>query len=87
MREFEQTLKAVQKLLEDHGRRVDRLEERVGGERGLSAALNELTKEVKHLREWFSGEIHSFRRMAYWVMGVIIVGCIGFAFSVLERLA
>jgi hypothetical protein len=83
IRELQEQLKVVQKQLEEHSRRLDRQGEQIGGERGLSAALNDLTQEVKSLRETFFGEIKTVRKAAYWVAGLIVASSIGFAFSVL----
>jgi hypothetical protein len=51
---------------------LGRHEEQINGERGLSAAIKQLSEEVRGLR-----------RAAYWVAGLIVAGSITFAFSVL----
>lgn len=53
-------------------RGVAELDTKTFGERGLSAALDNLTKEVA-----------SLRKAAYWVAGIIVAGSITFSFSVL----
>jgi hypothetical protein len=90
IRELEQSLKAVQKLLEDHGRRIERQEERIGGERGLSASLTALTDELRAFREMVSNEFKSisgeFKKIwkAGYVIAVLLIGAsITFAFGVL----
>lgn len=52
---------------------VNRLEEQVNGERGLSAVLTMVLEEIKGLRKG-----------AYWVAGVIVAGAIAFAFAALQ---
>lgn len=52
--------------------RVERQDEQINGERGISAAITAQTKEIS-----------SLRKAAYWVAGLIVAGSIGFAFSVL----
>jgi hypothetical protein len=49
---------------------IARQEEQINGERGLNAALNAQTLEIRGLR-----------RAAYWVAGLIITGSITMAFS------
>lgn len=57
-------------IVADQARIIARQEEQINGERGLSAAINTQTQEIRGLR-----------RAAYWVAGVIITGSITMAFS------
>lgn len=58
---------------EQREKRLGRLEEQINGERGISAAVNEQTREIKGLR-----------KAAYWVAGVIVAGAITFAFAAMS---
>lgn len=62
----------VTKAVEDNKSAIERHEEQINGQRGLSAAIDGLAGEVKGLR-----------KAAYWVAGLIIAGSITFAFSAL----
>lgn len=73
-------LKRLQEAVQELARQVEKNrsmvslhEEQVNGERGLSAAIDQLAAEVK-----------SLRKAAYWVAGLIVAGAITFAFSVLS---
>lgn len=51
---------------------IAKLEEQVNGERGISAAINANTQEIR-----------SFRKIGYWLIGLIVAASIGFGFGVL----
>jgi hypothetical protein len=59
--------------LEAETRRGARHEEQINGERGLSAAINAQTAEIRGLR-----------KAAYWVAGLIVAGSITMAFSAIS---
>lgn len=59
-------------MVEENKSRLDRQEEQLNGERGISAAINALGTEVRGLK-----------RSMYWVAGLIVAGSISFGFSVL----
>lgn len=63
------TLESEKDALE---KRVDRLDEQVNGQRGISAAITTVLTEVGALRKGM-----------YYVAGLIMAACITFAFSVL----
>lgn len=67
--------------------RTDRTVEQVGGERGLSAAINALSAEVTQLRKDTTHDVGQLRKAAYWVAGILVASSIGFAFSVLVFIA
>jgi hypothetical protein len=70
-----QVEKAIERIdgeCDKANRNIASLREQVGGERGLSAAVTALAKEVA-----------SLRKAAYWVAGIIVASSIGFAFGVL----
>jgi 23S rRNA A1618 N6-methylase RlmF len=70
---LEASLKEVSAITEATRDSVKKHEEQISGERGLSAAINNLTTEVRQLR-----------KAAYWVAGLIVASSVGFAFSVLQ---
>lgn len=51
-----------------------RLEEQINGERGLSATLTQVNKDLKD-------EIKGVKKAMYWVAGIIVAGSITMAFS------
>jgi hypothetical protein len=55
---------------EELQRELTTLKEQINGKRGMSAAIDTLTTEVRGLR-----------KAAYWVAGVIITAAISFAFT------
>lgn len=60
-------------IVADQARIIARQEEQINGERGLSAAINMQTQEIRGLR-----------RAAYWVAGLIVAGSITMAFSAIS---
>ena len=62
----------LERKVDENTRAIQLQQERIGGERGLSAAINTLSKEVT-----------SLRRAAYWIAGLIIAGSVTFSFGVL----
>ena len=65
-------VRALRKEVEAATTTVERHEEQINGKRGLSAAIDTLTAEVRGLR-----------KAAYWLAGLIVASSVGFAFSVL----
>ena len=57
--------------------RAAQTNEQINGERGISATLTTLRKEL-------TGEIRGLRRAAYWVAGLIVAGSVGFGFAALQ---
>jgi chromosome segregation ATPase len=72
IQKLQEQVNAVEEQCESTGKKVARHEEQINGARGLYAAINAQTEEIR-----------SLRKAAYWVGGLIIAGAIGFAFSVL----
>jgi hypothetical protein len=70
--DVEEAVKHINEDREEINQGISLLKEQVGGERGLSAAVTALAKEVA-----------SLRKAAYWVAGIIVASSIGFAFGVL----
>lgn len=60
-------------IVAEQARIIARQEEQINGERGLSAAINMQTQEIRGLR-----------RAAYWVAGLIVAGSITMAFSAIS---
>ena len=94
VRRLRETLKDMQKAIdglrtmaEEHRSMLDRHEEQVNGQRGLSTAIGHLSDELKALGDRITVEVASMRRAAYWVAGVILVAAITFAFSTLKYFA
>lgn len=59
-------------VVDEQARIIARQEEQLNGERGMSAALNANTAEVRGLR-----------KAMYWVAGLIVAGSISMAFAAL----
>lgn len=72
IRKIQDSVAIVMTGLEEAEKTIARHDEQISGQRGLSAAIDSLSTEVK-----------SLRKAAYWVGGVIVAGAIGFAFTVL----
>jgi hypothetical protein len=83
IRELQSRMVAVQRQLDEYTRRVERQEERVSGERGLSASLTELTTELREFREMVSGEFKKIWKAGYVIAVLLIGASITFAFGVL----
>ena len=76
MREQDAALGALKDTLNRH-------EEQISGERGLSAAINQLGVDLAESSRAEAEAIGQLRKAAYWVGGLIVAGSISFAFSVL----
>lgn len=72
IRKIQDIVRDLRAQVEANQTAIARNDEQVNGPRGLSAAIDELTREVAGLR-----------KAAYWVAGLIVAGAISFAFSVL----
>jgi hypothetical protein len=72
VRSIRHDLNGVSSAVDVNTASIAKLQEQIGGERGISAALNAQTREIANLR-----------KAAYWVGGLIIAGSLSFAFSVL----
>jgi hypothetical protein len=72
VRSIRHDLDGVSSAVDVNAASIAKLQEQIGGERGISAALNAQTREIANLR-----------KAAYWVGGLIIAGSLSFAFSVL----
>jgi cell division septum initiation protein DivIVA len=70
--DVERAIERIDQECDKASRDIASLKEQVAGERGLSAAVTALAKEVA-----------SLRKAAYWVAGIIVASSIGFAFGVL----
>lgn len=76
IRKLQESVRDLANQVEVNKQAITRHDEQISGERGLSAAINQLTAEVRGLR-----------KAAYWVAGLIVAGAISFAFSVLTLIA
>lgn len=72
IRKLQETVDSLRERAVANAKKIDRHEEQISGERGLSAAINELSVEVRGLR-----------KAAYWLAGLIVTASISFGFSVL----
>lgn len=70
VRMLREELSAVAEIVDANKDALSKHEEQINGQRGLSAAIDSLSAEIKGLRT-----------AAYWVAGVIIAGSITFAFT------
>lgn len=72
VKDLQRRVAVSEKELDVQGRALGSYEEQINGRRGMQAAINDLTLEVR-----------SLRKAAYWVAGILIASSIGFAFGVL----
>lgn len=71
--ELRRDVRNLRAEVEANAKTIAKQEEQLNGERGMSAAINQQTIEIR-----------SLRKAAYWVGGLIVTGSITMAFSALS---